>query len=488
MTKITLPKFISHVGPESAAITYQVCEEIGYGAFAKVFRIVRILDKKQFALKVISKETMENEDFKMKHFAEIAIQSMFDHDNIIKIIDNWKDLDYTYIVMELCKKGTLKSLLRRRGPMKEPTTAKLMRDVLYAVREMHKKNVIHKDLKLENFLLDDNNDVKITDFGISEHINSDRKEKVFAGTPLYMGPEVLALKEYGYQVDVWAVGVCTYELLTGQLPYMGDSLDQIYEKIKNGEFRFPNEIKLSFLAKDFIQSALQFKPERRPNIGELLLHPFINLAQKKDEIDINIVPNNISNYPINFAASPSYSVARFCDKTDQFGFGYLLKNGCIGACFNDYTRIIMDPHEEFVQMYSTYKDKVPILLDAKNLDPKEKHISLLLKFNKVLKSNKEMFKIPNARLNKSVPMTHVKYWIRKDEDVFFRFDNRVVQTNYADKKKAIIYYPNKKMVVFNDLFESGDVYDFNQMETNEEIKTKYSVTSTLISHISKVQQ
>lgn len=475
--KYTVPDVLVQPRENGINIIYTLQEVLGEGGFAKVYHVVNQRTKEDLALKVVQKETLENEEFKAKHFAEIAIQSSFDHPNIVKCIANWKDDNNTYIVMELCQRGSLKNALARRGLYSEPECAKVMRDIIAGVANLHDNHVIHRDLKLDNFLIGDDGTLKITDFGISERLTEDKeKELVFAGTPTYMGPEVVGLKNYGYQVDIWAIGVCAFELLTGHTPFEGSSMKMIYDKIKKGEFRFPNGIKLSFVAKDFIQSALQVKPELRPNIHELAKHPFLNLADKVQDSDLVT--------PAPGVTMPSFSVSRFCDKTSKFGFGYLLLDGTIGVCFNDFTRMILDPFEDFIQCWPTYSDPEPIIIPIKDADLQQKHISFLMKFAKTLKANPSMFVLPQQKPSPEVPLRHVKYWLRDPHNILFRLDNRVVQVNFEDKTKVMVFFSQKKMLMTKTLQGEVEEIDIAAIEVNEEAKKRYAVVRQLLNDLS----
>ena len=475
-TQIHLPSVLVCPEKDSPGIVYNIAEEVGRGGFGCVYRVIRQSDLKEFALKVCPHEALENEQFKAKHFAEIAIQSAMDHPNIVKAVGNWKDQNNTYIVMELCKKGTLRQLIKRKGSLSEQEAAKFTKDIIQGVAYCHDHHIIHRDLKLDNFLIADDGTIKITDFGVSEIVDRKNKELVFAGTPQYMGPEVIGLQKYGYQVDIWAIGVCTYELLTGHKPFEAQTMKAMAELIKAGDFQFPVNLKLSFVAKDFIQSALQVKPELRPNIHELALHPFLALA--------NQIPETEHVQQINDKA-PSYCVSRFADKSDKYGFGYLLCDGSVGAIFNDYTRMIIDPYSEFIQCWPSYNEQNPIIIPMSQADKKEKHIVCLLKFQKALTMNKQMFVLPLEHFKPKEPMHHVKYFLRKKDVILFRMENRVVQVIFEDKTKVIVNFSTKQMLVTKSLFEKGVVYNLESTKNNKEAHDLYEKVKALLNELSQ---
>ena len=451
MEEPKLPPIIICPNPEPKGTKYKLAEGLGKGGFAYVYRVIRQPDKSEFALKVCPREALENEQFKAKFFAEIEIQSEMKHNNIVQLKQNWKDEKYTYLIMELCTKGSVAQMLKRRYQLQEPETALIMKQIVDAVGYMHQHNVIHRDLKLDNFLIDSDGNVKITDFGISEKVNPNRKDKIFAGTPQYMGPEVIGLREYGFQVDIWAIGVCTFELLTGHRPFEARDTKEMYKRISKGEFRFPPELHLSFIAKDFIESSLQVKPTLRPKIADLAKHPFLQQAQQF-----------IDNTSIDTGKIPSFGVSRYCDHTDKDGFGYLLHDGTCGVIFNDNTRLIIDPFGEFLQFWPSYKDGTPIVTNVSKADKSQKNIKRLFKFRELLMNDPSFYTLPQQHLNPNSNLPHVKYWIKNEKGKLFRLDNRVVQVNFETKEKVFIDYNKKVMAIFKENSQKGEIVKLDE--------------------------
>jgi len=139
--------------------------------------------------------------------------------------------------------------------------------MLKSVEYCHRENIIHRDIKLENLLLDENSKLKIIDFGFSTCIPNDKKIKIFCGTPSYMAPEIVMKTEYcGPPADIWAMGVLLFTILSGQFPYRGATDEELYDKICRADYHLPREVKdsLSPAAKDLISKLFSLTAEDRP--------------------------------------------------------------------------------------------------------------------------------------------------------------------------------------------------------------------------------
>lgn len=154
------------------------------------------------------------------------------------------------------------------------------------IRYCHNRCITHRDIKLENLLLDDMNNIKIIDFGFSTCIPNEKRVKIFCGTPSYMGPEIVNKTEYcGPPADIWALGVLLFTMLCGSFPYKGSTDQELYTRISNADFKIPTEIlsRLSKEAIDLISLLFSIQAEQRPSAKELLNHVWlVNVPLPKD--------------------------------------------------------------------------------------------------------------------------------------------------------------------------------------------------------------
>ena len=255
-------------------------EEIGHGGFATVYRVTHKSTNKVYAMKVISKEhaNSKGRSAMEKLKSEMKIQKSLNHPNIVRSKLSFSDESNFYIVLEYCPGKSIRELLRKseNGYLSEPETRKILRDIIKGLTFLHNRQIIHHDIKLENFLIGANGKVKIADFGLSTVLKEDdEKQFSICGTTSYLSPEIINKEGHSFEVDVWAIGVSAFIMLTGQSPFGVGKKETIYENIKNCDYEFPSRIPLSYEAKSFIKSILKIDPHRRPTAANLSKHQFM---------------------------------------------------------------------------------------------------------------------------------------------------------------------------------------------------------------------
>ena len=155
---------------------------------------------------------------------ETNLMKKLNHKNVTKILEMFEDKKYILIIMEYINGGNLFSFVKKRRKLSEKTAKYLFRQIIEGIKHIHENNIVHRDIKLENILIDVNNNVKICDFGIGKILSSN-KELLYdqCGTPMYMAPEIfLSSKKKGYEgppVDIWSSGIALYIMLSGTLPF-----------------------------------------------------------------------------------------------------------------------------------------------------------------------------------------------------------------------------------------------------------------------------
>ena len=610
---ITVPLTISRKREFGSATTYKRHEELGRGGFAAVYRVTNQATNEEFALKAVPKERVEKPKSLEKLKCEIAIQRSLNHPNVLKSYDNFEDFQNYYIVLEYAPNGSVKDMVKKAGHLSEYETARILREVMSGLCYLHDNRIIHRDLKLENFLIGKDGKIKIADFGLSTRLDYDDERKyTVCGTPNYLSPELLtnSSKGHSYEVDIWTIGVCAFAMLTGKPPFETAHRKLTYEHIKNCKYSFPSDIPLSAAARDFIKVILQIKPERRPNAQDVALHPFLTQLPSKykrvppvvpalptvpenrpvyefkkytpgydpkrpydyqngikrntpennqngyrrnyqDNVqngikkstpennqngvkrqtpELNPIPikkvvlknhhegNNINNNnninvgssPVgssprqnaasprnvdnhqqgngnsDFATMPKNCVSRFCDHSDKYGLGYMLIDGTIGACFNDWSRMVMDPHETFVQYWESYQTSTPEIMDPKS-GSQSKKLALIRRFAESLKKTKSMFDLPSKKYNPNSTLRHVKYWMRNDEATLFRMDDRNIQVNFNDRTKLVIFWNNKKMMMVHSIKEPGKLLPLtyvNSQQPNSDERKRYNVARSMLAAMS----
>lgn len=248
-----------------------VGKQIGQGAYAAVRLAFHKNLGKKVALKVYNKKKLVEPQRQKSVYREIKLLEKMNHLNIVKLYDAFDTDRHVILVMEYVRghslHGYLKAQPNRR--FEEWEAKKLFRQVVNGIEYCHSKSIAHRDIKLENLLMDENNNVKIIDFGFSTCIPNTKKIKIFCGTPSYMSPEIVMRKEYaGPPADVWALGVLLYALLCGCFPFKGRNDKELYRRISNCQPLFPEY--LSAEAKSLLQKIFQLDPDKRPTARQLL--------------------------------------------------------------------------------------------------------------------------------------------------------------------------------------------------------------------------
>eukprot|EP00063_Salmo_salar_P037333 XP_014012168.1 PREDICTED: serine/threonine-protein kinase MARK2-like [Salmo salar] len=218
---------------------YRLLKTIGKGNFAKVKLARHVLTGKEVAVKIIDK-TQLNSSSLQKLFREVRIMKLLNHPNIVKLFEVIETEKTLYLVMEYASGGEVFDYLVAHGRMKEKEARAKFRQIVSAVQYCHQKCIVHRDLKAENLLLDSDMNIKIADFGFSNEFVMGSKLDTFCGSPPYAAPELFQGKKYdGPEVDVWSLGVILYTLVSGSLPFDGQNLKELRERVLRGKYRIP---------------------------------------------------------------------------------------------------------------------------------------------------------------------------------------------------------------------------------------------------------
>jgi calcium-dependent protein kinase len=189
---------------------------------------------------------------------EIGILSSLDHPNIIKYHETYQSAKYMYLVMEFCGGGELfDKLTSNNKTFSEASAADIMETLFLAVNHCHHNKVAHRDLKPENIMYSESGKIKLIDFGLSKRQKGQGQLDTMVGTPYYVAPEVLEGR-YGFECDLWSLGVIMYILLSGYLPFSGKATTDVFQKIKDAKVEFKQKewVSVSKEAKDLIRKLI----------------------------------------------------------------------------------------------------------------------------------------------------------------------------------------------------------------------------------------
>uniref|UniRef100_A0A674NUG6 MAP/microtubule affinity-regulating kinase 3 n=1 Tax=Takifugu rubripes TaxID=31033 RepID=A0A674NUG6_TAKRU len=272
-----------HVG------NYRLLKTIGKGNFAKVKLARHVLTGREVAVKIIDK-TQLNPTSLQKLFREVRIMKILNHPNIVKLFEVIETEKTLYLVMEYASGGEVFDYLVAHGRMKEKEARAKFRQILSAVQYCHQKHIVHRDLKAENLLLDADMNIKIADFGFSNEFSVGGKLDTFCGSPPYAAPELFQGKKYdGPEVDVWSLGVILYTLVSGSLPFDGQNLKELRERVLRGKYRIP--FYMSTDCENLLKRFLVLNPGKRGTLEQIMKDRWINTGSEEEELKPFIQPD-----------------------------------------------------------------------------------------------------------------------------------------------------------------------------------------------------
>ncbi|XP_078239094.1 serine/threonine-protein kinase MARK1 isoform X7 [Pogona vitticeps] len=261
---------------------YRLLKTIGKGNFAKVKLARHVLTGREVAVKIIDK-TQLNPTSLQKLFREVRIMKILNHPNIVKLFEVIETEKTLYLVMEYASGGEVFDYLVAHGRMKEKEARAKFRQIVSAVQYCHQKCIVHRDLKAENLLLDGDMNIKIADFGFSNEFTIGNKLDTFCGSPPYAAPELFQGKKYdGPEVDVWSLGVILYTLVSGSLPFDGQNLKELRERVLRGKYRIP--FYMSTDCENLLKKLLVLNPIKRGSLEQIMKDRWMNVGHEEEEL------------------------------------------------------------------------------------------------------------------------------------------------------------------------------------------------------------
>lgn len=253
---------------------FEVGAPLGRGKFGRVYLAREKSTHYMVALKTLFKTELVKSRVEKQALREIEIQSHLQHPHILQLLTYFHDEKRIYLVLEFAAGGELYKELKRQPKERfsEHLSAKYTYQVADALNYCHKMNVIHRDIKPENLLLTIDGDVKLADFGWSVHIST-TKRNTMCGTLDYLPPEMVTGQKYDIYVDHWCLGILCYEFLVGNPPFLSNTSDETYAKIKNVQIPWPPQITPG--AKDLISQLIKRKSSERISLRNVMNHFWI---------------------------------------------------------------------------------------------------------------------------------------------------------------------------------------------------------------------
>ncbi|XP_073792050.1 serine/threonine-protein kinase MARK2 isoform X14 [Danio rerio] len=322
---------------------YRLLKTIGKGNFAKVKLAKHILTGKEVAVKIIDK-TQLNSSSLQKLFREVRIMKLLNHPNIVKLFEVIETEKTLYLVMEYASGGEVFDYLVAHGRMKEKEARAKFRQIVSAVQYCHQKCIVHRDLKAENLLLDADMNIKIADFGFSNEFTLGNKLDTFCGSPPYAAPELFQGKKYdGPEVDVWSLGVILYTLVSGSLPFDGQNLKELRERVLRGKYRIP--FYMSTDCENLLKKFLVLNPTKRGSLEQIMKDRWMNVGHEDEELKPYIEPQPDYKDPKRTGQHPSSAGGWKRDIMIRMGYSLdEIQDSLINQKYNDVmaTYLLLD--------------------------------------------------------------------------------------------------------------------------------------------------
>ena len=261
---------------------YNILDEVGRGAFGIVKKCERKKDKAAFAIKVILyKDSKLLNDIKR----EVEMMRRLNHEHLVTLYEDYECAGSYGMVMDYIAGGELFERIIEKEYLEEKEAAQYLRQLIEGLQYMHNKNIVHLDIKPENILCVDakSNRVKLIDFGLARELKPGEVTRCALGTPDFVAPEAISFNEIKLQTDMWSTGVLTYVLLSGIMPFGGDTDNETLCNISNVDWEFDEDSfeEISPDARDFIEKLLTLKPDDRLSSADALEHPWMKANEER---------------------------------------------------------------------------------------------------------------------------------------------------------------------------------------------------------------
>ena len=453
--------------PNTNLSFYKYGRLIGQGAFGKVNLGLNVLTGRVVAIKSFNKKNFDvNSDFIKKIIYETNLMKKLNHKNVTKILEMFEDDKYILIIMEYINGGNLFSFVKKRRKLSEKISKFLFKQIILGLQHIHSHNIVHRDVKLENILIDLNNTIKICDFGIGRVLSNPNEDLLYdqCGTPMYMAPEILfSSKEKGYKgfpIDIWSAGIALYIMLSGTLPFSVKKEDSLLDIDNNNKkknmalkqaimFSQPKKIeKISSNAKNLLHGLLNKDPNKRLTIEQILNHPWL----KEDENDLNNSKMHLFTKAEIIMLSKTYidyRKANMDELQENFTISNLKIDKDIKTLKNITTKSFIltpynsileqDENNSYIEIYNELEDinnsKIKLENELISLDNKVKEYNMLYELN----NNKE---VDNGMLKNSKIHTNTNSLIINDLN-----ENSQVKTESIIFEGDGIIHEDKKILI-----------------------------------------
>uniref|UniRef100_H2RUE7 Serine/threonine-protein kinase PLK n=1 Tax=Takifugu rubripes TaxID=31033 RepID=H2RUE7_TAKRU len=253
--------------------SYSKGKLLGKGGFARCYEMTDLSNNHMYAVKVIPQSRVSKPHQREKILNEIELHRNLSHKHVVKFSHHFEDQDNIYIFLELCSRKSLAHIWKARHTLTDPEVRYYLRQIISGLKYLHSRGILHRDLKLGNFFVNENMELRLGDFGLAAKLETvEQRKKTICGTPNYLAPEVLNRQGHGPESDVWSLGCVMYTLMCGNPPFETLDLKETYRCIKEVQYHLPSTI--SHPAQKLISGILQKNPSDRLSLDQILSHEF----------------------------------------------------------------------------------------------------------------------------------------------------------------------------------------------------------------------
>uniref|UniRef100_A0A672J0G8 Serine/threonine-protein kinase PLK n=1 Tax=Salarias fasciatus TaxID=181472 RepID=A0A672J0G8_SALFA len=263
--------------------SYSKGKLLGKGGFARCYEMTDLSNNKMYAVKVIPQSRVSKPHQRDKITNEIELHKTLSHKHVVKFSHHFEDQENIYIFLELCSRKSLAHIWKARHTLTEPEVRYYLKQIISGLKYLHSRGILHRDLKLGNFFVNENMELRVGDFGLAVKLETvEQRKKTICGTPNYLAPEVLNRQGHGTESDVWSLGCVMYTLMCGNPPFETLDLKETYKCIKEVRYNLPST--LSPAAQKLISGILQKNPSDRLTLDQILNHEFFTKGFTPDKL------------------------------------------------------------------------------------------------------------------------------------------------------------------------------------------------------------
>lgn len=271
--------------PSTELSYYKLVKLIGKGSFGKVYLGLQLLTNRLVAIKCLEKNNIRDPGVRSKILQEIDVLKAANQvPQVTQLLEVFENNTYVFLVIVYAKGGDLLRHIKSKSRLAETEAKAIFLKILMGVCGLHARSILHRDIKLDNILLDEKKVPTICDFGVSRKMVDGQVINEQCGTPAYIAPEIIQDGGYsGFKADVWSLGVMLYAMLVGKMPFKGSTISELHGSITTANFKFPQESKLSVEARDIISQMMVVDPANRLSSFEVLRHKWLELDHAEVE-------------------------------------------------------------------------------------------------------------------------------------------------------------------------------------------------------------